>query len=279
MRVQVTLTPSEAKRIIAKGIAALPEVRAVLSAGRILLKGGTTVSALAEELTESPLRISGRISARGTLAAVNANPEIPHSILLEDGRARGIDDDLAAAVRGLGPGDIIVIGANAIDGYGGAAMMAGAEGGAVPGAAWGSLTSEGAQVIIAAGLEKLIPGTIAGAVRAAGRKGVFKSTGMAVGLLPLCGRIVTEKDALEILADVRVTVIGAGGIFGGAGSTVLAVEGEAAETEKIFDIVLSVKGSGESCSPDSEEECTGPNPKCAGHLSCIFKYEGAGRKI
>jgi hypothetical protein len=45
MRTQITLTVAEAKRIIAKGIAGLPVVKAALETGNIFLKGGTTVSA------------------------------------------------------------------------------------------------------------------------------------------------------------------------------------------------------------------------------------------
>jgi hypothetical protein len=157
-------------------------------------------------------------------------------------------------------------------------MMAGAEGGFAPGAAMTALMTEGASVIIAAGLDKLIPGTIRNAVAAAGRKGVDRSVGMAVGLMPLSGRVITEKDALEVLADVKASVIGRGGAFGGEGSTVLAVEGEAEEAEKIFRIVLSVKGSSVSGTPDSFEECVGPNSRCTLHLGCIYKAGYGGRQ-
>jgi len=50
-----------------------------------LLKGGTTVSAIAEELVEIPLRICGRISKRGTVSSQIMSVKHPHSILLEKG--------------------------------------------------------------------------------------------------------------------------------------------------------------------------------------------------
>ncbi len=278
MRVQITLTPSEAKRVIAKAVALLPEVVEAREKGLVLLKGGTTVSAVAEELFGVPLRLSGRVSGRGTLAAAEANPEEPHSVLARGGVLENIDGDFAAAAGKLGRGDVIVIGANAIDGAGNAAMMAGSVGGGPPGPGWSALTSEGTSVIIAAGLEKLIPGTIRDAMMAAGRKGVDKSIGMAVGLLPLTGRLVTEKEALEILADVRASVIGAGGVFGGEGSTVLVAEGEPAEAEKIFALALEIKGASASSFPDSLPECAGPNPRCVSHLGCIYKAGYAGKR-
>jgi hypothetical protein len=270
-RVQVALTPDEAKWIIAKAIVALPEIALAREEGHILLKGGTTVSAVSEEFSGPPLRISGRVSARGAMASVSASPENPHCLLLENGRMRNVDEELPVVVKSLRPGDVVIIGANAIDAEGNAAMMAGAEGGGVPGEIWAAISTEGASVIIAAGLEKLIPGTISEATIAAGRKGVDKSVGMAVGLMPIYGRLITEKNALELLADVKVTVIGKGGVFGGEGSTVLAVEGTAEETDKIFRLVLELKGSGVSAVPDSVPECTGPNPRCSGHLGCVYK--------
>lgn len=53
---------------------------------------------------------------------------------------------------------------------------------------------------VAAGLEKLIPGRVEEAVRAAGRKGVALSMGMAVGLMPIYGRPMTEVEAVKLLA-------------------------------------------------------------------------------
>jgi hypothetical protein len=37
---------------------------------------------------------------------------------------------------------------------------------------------------------------------------------MTVGLISLGGKVVTEKDAVEIFAEVNYTVIGKGGILG-----------------------------------------------------------------
>jgi hypothetical protein len=69
MRIQITLTSSDGKRIIAKGIRALPGIQKVKNRGKILLKGGTTVSAVSEELCGKPMRISGMITPKGTLTS------------------------------------------------------------------------------------------------------------------------------------------------------------------------------------------------------------------
>ena len=69
MKIQVTLTVEEGKRVIAKGISSLPEVNRVMKEGIILLKGGTTVSAISEALVGIKLRISGMITGRGAVTA------------------------------------------------------------------------------------------------------------------------------------------------------------------------------------------------------------------
>ena len=45
------LTPSESKRLIAKGVAALPEVRKALQKGTVIVARGTTNGFVVEELT------------------------------------------------------------------------------------------------------------------------------------------------------------------------------------------------------------------------------------
>ena len=53
MTVEVTLTPSESKRLIARGVKALPSVQHALKNNTIILAGGTTNAFIAEELLGS----------------------------------------------------------------------------------------------------------------------------------------------------------------------------------------------------------------------------------
>jgi hypothetical protein len=206
------------------------------------------------------------------MASGSEDLSAPHTIIIEGGAWRSVDESLVEEAGRLGPHDVIVIGANAIDASGRAAMMAGSQAGGIPGLAMSALWSEGATVIIPAGLEKLIPGTIEQAVRGAGRRGVDRSLGMAVGLIPLIGRVVTEHDALPMLAAVRAVVIGRGGIAGGESSTVMAVEGQPAEVDKIFTLVESLKESRESGDESSLAECRPGGPRCRLHLGCVYKH-------
>ena len=59
----VVLTSSESKRLVAKGVAALPEVRQALQEGFVIIGRGTTNAFVAEELT------GGKIENKGHYAA------------------------------------------------------------------------------------------------------------------------------------------------------------------------------------------------------------------
>jgi len=270
MKAQIVLTVNEPKRLIAKAIISLPEIKNALEKGKILLKGGTTVSAIAKELVGIPLRICGRISKRGTVSSQIISVKHPHSILLEKGKIKNIDDNIVEVVKNLGRGDIIIISGNALDSQKNVGMMAGSVSGGNPGIAVSGMLSEGAKVIIPIGLEKLIPGTIRDASMIAGRKDVDVSYGMAVGLIPLYGKVVTEKDAVEILAKLNCTVIGKGGILGAEGSTVMVVEGLDKEVKKILKVIKEVKGADISGQKESSEECKRGNSSCKNHLACIY---------
>lgn len=271
MRLQLTLTVSEAKRVIAKAIIERDDVKNALRDGNVLLKGGTTVSAIAEEILGCKLRIGGRISPKGTMNALKKNDQ-PHCVLVHKGEAKSVDADIDEVVANLGREDIIITSANAIDIQGSAAMMAAAPLGHIPGKAISGFMSQGCKVIIAVGLEKLIPISIQEAVLAAGRNKCDKSFGSAVGLIPIFGEVFTEREAIMQLASVKAIVIAAGGILGAEGAITMIVEGEDLEVEKIFNLVVSVKGSGISGIPESLVECQRGCTQCRNHLACIYKF-------
>jgi len=270
MKAMVTLTVPEGKRLIARAIAQMPEVQRAREQGKILLKGGTTVSAIAEELVGVPLRISGRISPRGLRSAMVVH-EAVHNMLIEGPHWRRVDDNLAEAARQLRRGDVLVLGANLIDVHGGAAIMAGARFGGYAGQYLSGLSAEGIPILVAAGLEKLIPGTVQGAIRVAGRQQVDLSIGMAVGLIPICGQVITEVEALKLLAPVECQVVGKGGVDGAEGGAVLAFWGEEGDVKRLFRLVLDLKGATTSALPESMVECIGASNRCRDHRACIYR--------
>ena len=171
----------------------------------------------------------------------------------------------------MGTDDVFITGANALDMYGTAGLMAGLAGGGTAGRALNMLYSEGIRTIIAVGLEKLIPGSIADASRKAGRGNIDKAMGMAVGLLPLFGRVVTERDALEMLTGAAVTVIGAGGLCGAEGATTMLVEGTGEQVDKAFALVKSQADRPTAGAAESLMSCDEGGYYCARHVGCIYR--------
>ncbi len=189
------------------------------------------------------MRISGRITPSG-LKCARFLCEAPHYVLLKRGTWRGLEaGEPLDVVASLGPGDVFIAGANVIDAHGGAALMASTPLGGDGERILSPITAEGVRTIIAAGLEKLIPGTLGEAIRAAGRKGVVLCMGAPVGLMPVVGTVVTEIDAVKLLAPVDCQVIGRGGIGGAEGGVTLAVWGEPADVRAVF-MGSGVQGDG-----------------------------------
>ena len=270
MKTQCTFTVSEGKRLIAKAIASLPEVRHALQKGTILLKGGTTVSAIAEELCGMFLRISGRITPRGTVGAATNNPEEAHCMILHRGVPEAADENLLNIARDMGPEDVAICGVNLIDMGGNAAMMAGRDLGGVPGSVIPALHAEGVFCIVPAGLEKLSPVNVHEAAAHAGRKASVWSTGMAVGLIPIPGRIITEIEALSILGFEKHWLIGRGGIDGAEGSSTFVIEHDSAKAKELHEMIRDFKGATSSGVRESLLECTHCGPGRAWHLGCIY---------
>ncbi len=270
MKAMVALTVPEGKRLIARAVVQMPEVRRAREEGKILLKGGTTVSAIAEELVGTPLRISGRISPRG-LRSARVICDAVHNMLIEGPGWRCVDDNLSETARRLKRGDVLIIGANLIDAQGGAAIMAGARFGGYAGQYLTALMAEGIPIIVAAGLEKLIPGSVQDAIRVSGRHQVDLSVGMAIGLMPVCGKVVTEVEAVKLLAPVECQVVGKGGVEGAEGGVTMAIWGEDAAVKSIFRLVLELKGATTSAVPESMVECVGASDRCKDHRSCVYR--------
>jgi len=269
-QIQFTLTVDEGKWLIAKAITEVDVVKRALKEGKIILKGGTTVSCVAEILINSPLRISGRVTPTGTRSA-KATSDYPHNVLIKDGHAENIDARLIDELLQLKSDDVLITGANIIDTEGNAAIMAGSAAGGNMGKSISTLTSEGYHVFILAGLEKLIPGKVSDALRISGRKKNDYSMGMSCGLFPIFGEVITEIEALHIIEpDCDVFIIGRGGIQGAQGSTTFAVRGTEDQLRNILKAVYEVKGKGLSGFPESLIECSFPNQECKTHLGCSY---------
>ncbi len=271
-KVQVTLTGNESKRLIAQAAVQTSEVQNCLNNGhRLLLAGGTTVSAMSEELGYGPMRISGRIDAGGTRSA-QSPASTPHNLLVQQGQALNVDKNIQAVIEQMDNSDLIVTGANAIDPYGRAALAFAALGGGSRGHALHSAYMQGIPTMVLCGLNKLIP-DLGIAMAHSGRSGVEISMGAAIGLYNIFGPILTEIKAFEILFNIQAVVIAGSGIESGEGSRTFILLGEEENVRHAWDHVLALKGAGLSGDKNSLAVCYGGCDNCARHMSCMYKND------
>lgn len=261
------LTPSESKRLIAKGVAALPEVQEAMARGRVIIATGTTNGFVAEELLHLQLDkglFTAGVITDGALCTTPPERRLKPFVLQA---GKPVDTPIDEFLRQFEAGDVFIKGASAIDpdGYVGV-LVAGGTGGTI-GMALGTLLARGAHLVVPVGLEKMIA-SVPRAARAAGTLRVDYSYGAAVGLIPVLGAtVITEIEALRLLTGVEAVHIGSGGVGGSEGAVVLAVEGPAEKVEAAFNLVKSIKGEPpvpgykRSCPPDCEYRCTFPGKK------------------
>ncbi len=271
-KIQITLTVNAGKWLIAKAITERKDVKEGFKKGRVLFMGGTTVSAASELLTGKPLRISGRILPRGTSTAKKKTKD-PHTLLSYKGKYYNIEEDEESIeiLNKLGRGDVVITGANAVDAQGNAALMAGAYGFGSRRNLLAPIHTEGANLVVAAGLEKLIHGTINEAINSTGRDVPIWSMGASVGLVPINGEIVNELKAIESLTKTKAIVIGSGGIRGAEGSSTLIVEGAKVDLEKLLSLVKWASDQPISGIAESLKECQHGTEKCKRHKTCCYK--------
>lgn len=236
------LNVSEGKRLIAKGVKALPCVQDALRQGTIIIANGITNAFVAEELTGQSIPkgcyTAGVIS--GGEWAVTPSQGRMAPIVLKNGKVSSTP--WLEALKEFTASDVFIKGANAIDLNGNAGVLLGAPNGGTCGAALGAVYASGAHLVVPASLEKLIP-SIPMAVQALGISKIDDCRGLKVGMYPILGaEIITEIEALELLFDVEAVQVSAGGVGGSEGSVGLVVSGCSDEVEKVIELIDSIKG-------------------------------------
>lgn len=237
-----TLSVAEAKRLIGKGVVALPQVQRAMARGLIIIAGGTTNAYVAEELTGIELdkaRYTAGIISRGRCCVTPSETRLA-PLVLRRGEIANID--WTEALTQMEQGDIFIKGGNAFDANGNVGILQGAPAGGTIGAAIGSISARGIELIAPVGLEKLVPAVI-GSTRFLGIGRMEYSRGMQCGMqVVTSATIVTEDKALALLSGCQVAVAAKGGIDGSAGSTTLAFTGPDGEFEQAVSIINSVLG-------------------------------------
>lgn len=237
----VVLTPAESRRLVARAVAALPEVRWAYANGRVAVMAGGTTSFVLEELTDEriePPRFSMGMSADGMLTQSLEEGRVNGRVFLR-GEMQNIP--YPDFVKTFEKGDVIIKGANAIDAAGNAGILMCNENGGAVGAFFGPASARGTTIVVPAGLEKLVV-SVPEAALGWGQATLDYSMGVKVGLSVLTSvLVVTEIEALAVLAAVRSRLVACGGIGGSEGAVILLIEGQEEAFDRALALIESVK--------------------------------------
>jgi len=248
-RATIVLTASESKRIIGRAVAGMDLVKRALKDGLIAIGLGSTNSFVAEEITRTKIDkehySAGIITPRGW-GVTNIAKKLD-SVLIKRGQVTNLKvADWPNICDQLGPHDVYIKGANAIDQQHNAAVVtADPSGGSLNPRLWRAIRERGLNVVVPVGLEKTIPYSLPDLVKKLGDGRVIASKQMGVPiyrifLLP--GKVITEIEAFRILANVDATPMASGGIGGAEGSTAILIEGTEEAVKKAWEIANQVKG-------------------------------------
>jgi hypothetical protein len=262
MLCQIILTPWESRRLIAKAVVQLPEVQNALKDGIICIARGTTTSFIAEELIgnfKKEKYCIGCIEPE-RLCLVQEKNRLPEISIIK-GKMKEIPS--REIIKEMGPQDVFVKGANAVDCNFEAAILLGSPVGGTIGSVIGAVYAKGITFVVPVGLEKLVPFSVRKAFSFAGFERVHSSMGMPVGLFPVLAKVMTEIQALEQYG-VEVMPIASGGVNGAEGACILSLKGEPDHVEKALQLVASIKG---------EPPLKIPSGDCltCDHASCPWK--------
>ncbi len=262
MLAQVTLTPTESKKLIAKAVVQTDEVKKAAKKGAIVIHPCSTNFFVFEELTghKPPTEVwsCGITVPKGECTEIGT--------VLADLQTRGASHDpreylyqwiirqgeyswgrkLGEIMDEMTPDSVYIKGANAIDTEGTVAVLVASPSEPVGGniaVVMDASRERGFPVIFAVGLEKLIPGRIKEIYREARQKEYSYTMGIRCALLPLEGIVITEVNAIRILSGATAIPIAAGGIGGAEGALVLVIKGEDNQVRKAIEYVEQSKGA------------------------------------
>jgi len=244
MKAAFTLTPAESKRLIAKAVVQMDEVKEALQKAYVIINAGTTCSFVVRELLGTPKpepqRYAVGVNTHRLLCVTDPGNRDPLPIILFEGKA--CSKTMEEALKDFRRQTVVIKGANALDPQGNVGIiMAGFDGGSMAKTV-GTVVSQGLRYIVPVGLEKTIP-SVKEAAAWTGAKTIDYSIGADFGMMPIPNALViTEIQALKILAGVEARHIASGGIGESIGSVVLIIQGAEDDVRKAVSIVESVKG-------------------------------------
>ena len=238
----VMLLPRESKRLLARAVLQMPEVKRALEDGWFVVSRGVTPAYLLEELTGEPMDKANCTAGIVTSARL--------STVIEEDRLgpwvfeNGEPSDIPApqALGSFRARDVSIKGANAVDPDGNIGVLAGDGAGGTVGAIWGTIAARGAHWVAPVSLERLVP-SVTEAAQVCGNHLFDLTLGQPAGLMPVVNaQVVTEIQALEILTGVAATHVASGGVAGAEGAVVLSLYGDEPVVREAFELVEAIKG-------------------------------------
>lgn len=242
MLLDIVLTVSESKRLIAKAVAAMPAVSHSLANGTIAVPTGSTNSYVVEELTGE--KIDKTTFMSGSTLPANVSPagllsrNLPDLVLV---RGMRVNTTAVDALNDMQAGDIFIKGANALH-YEtrSVGILIGHPTGGTIGAAIGTIVARRITWVAPVGLEKNIattPDEVAEFMNDA------ETDCSVASLWPLKpSELVTEIEALRILAGVDSMQSAAGGLAGAEGATRLVARGTPDQIAAVKHLLDSIHG-------------------------------------
>lgn len=260
MQAQIVLTPTESKKMIARAVLQLPRVQRALQEGILVIHPSSSTIFIYQELFgEYPegLWVCGAVAPHGLTGSKQAEEMIrtrgsgPHDPRKVSRQAwfirKGIlqpPTPLGDILDQMGEGDVYIKGVNAVDSEGNAGVLFANPhgGGGTIGKVLTAQKEKKFDILLPAGLEKLILGSVINACHAADRKAALPM-GLPCGLYPVKGEIINEIDAIGILSGAKAAQLAAGGLGGAEGAVILAIDGEDSQVGQANKEVRLVKGA------------------------------------
>lgn len=266
-RLLATLTPPESKRLIGRGVSSLPQVRAALSEGTVVIAPGTTNAYVYEEITGERIdrgRFAIGIVTRWGTCVSKASVRMPEVVL---SRGERTGQRIKDVLDSLGPDDVFIKGANAVDPWGNAGVYLGSPTGGTIGMSIGTLLARGVQIVVPVSLEKLVPFSISEIVPEMGNRRFSAAMQMPVGMMHVPGKVVTEMEAVRILFGCRCIPVGGGGVNGAEGGRCYVLEGDEMQLGEAWAYLSSIKG--EPAITVEEESCYECKMSCFGGMRSV----------
>lgn len=239
-----SLTVAESKRLIAKGVAAMPAVQRAMKQGRVVVTRSTTSGYVLEELLGREVDrrrfVTGKTIPSGHPERAKLLSADMPEVVFRNGEMCEADEGL---LEELEAGDVIIKSPNALDyGSGLVGYLIGAPDGGTVGKYLGPAHGKHLHFIAPCGLEKQVASDLVEAAALLMEAGDLLQ-GPSLWVTP--AEIVTEFEAIELLTGAAVLQIASGGTLGAEGAVWLTALGTASEVDAVRALIDEVRGEPE----------------------------------